>query len=296
MNALVIGGNRFFGKRLVSELVASGSRVTLMNRGSLEDSFGSSIERLRCDRRDSAALERALDGRSWDVVFDQVCFEAGEAREACRLFDGKVGRYVVTSSQSVYSGKPDLKESDFAAEAHRFAREVSVKEDYAEAKRQMEAAFRSDARFPFVAVRFPIVLGEDDYTERLAFHVRELLVNDPVYFPNLSARISFVDSRDAALALKALATAPLEGPVNVCSPNPIALSTLIQMIESESGQEMKLAPAPELGTISPFAIRNDWFMDVSHAENAGVKCRPLEAWLPPLIKLLVQRERKVRRG
>ena len=31
---LVIGGNRYFGKRLIARLLAAGDRVTVLNRGS----------------------------------------------------------------------------------------------------------------------------------------------------------------------------------------------------------------------------------------------------------------------
>lgn len=37
---LVLGGTRFFGKRLVNRLVANGDAVTILTRGQHQDPFG----------------------------------------------------------------------------------------------------------------------------------------------------------------------------------------------------------------------------------------------------------------
>lgn len=47
---LVIGGNRYFGKRLVSHLLERGDDVTLLNRGNLDDGFGDRVRRIKMDR------------------------------------------------------------------------------------------------------------------------------------------------------------------------------------------------------------------------------------------------------
>ena len=70
---------------------------------------------------------------------------------------------------------------------HRFAKTVEVTQDYAEAKRQAESAFFTDAKFRVIAARFPIVCGPDDYTSRLEFHVvgamngATIIKSEPMY-------------------------------------------------------------------------------------------------------------------
>jgi len=111
MKALVIGGNRYFGLRLVGLLESGGHEVTVLNRGSkfaAPPSVRSRIERILCDRTDRGSLAKAVDGRRWNVVFDQVCFDARTAREACEIFSGKTERYVFTSSQAVSAALPCL--------------------------------------------------------------------------------------------------------------------------------------------------------------------------------------------
>jgi nucleoside-diphosphate-sugar epimerase len=287
MKVLVLGGNRFFGKRLVDNFLKAGETVTVLNRGHREDLFGATVETLRCDRRDSAALSALVQGRKWDVVYDQICFEAAEAREACRIFAGVADRYIVTSSQSVYGGGRSIPESTFDPATHTYEKEVTTKEDYAEGKRQVEAIFAREAKFPWVAVRFSVVLGADDYTERLLYHVRKCLREEPVYFPNLQAEFCFADSQNAADALQAMGKMSFTGPINVCSPEPIHIADLLQIIESATGHGMNIVHSERLGEWSPMGIQQDWFMSVQKAQSLGVPLKSLGDWLPTLVRNLV---------
>ena len=90
--------------------------------------------------------------------------------------------------------KLDIKEDYFSPSNYDFARDINQSENYAEAKRQAEAVFFQEAKFPVVAARFPIVLGEDDYTKRLLFHIDRVLEEKEIFFPNIKARISFIHS------------------------------------------------------------------------------------------------------
>lgn len=100
--ALIIGGNRFFGRHLAIELLESGYEVTLLNRGRHDDGFGQKVRRINADRKQRAELEAGLNNQTWDVVFDQICFTAGEATSICELLEGRTERILFTSSQSVY--------------------------------------------------------------------------------------------------------------------------------------------------------------------------------------------------
>ncbi|MCM3603699.1 NAD-dependent epimerase/dehydratase family protein [Robertmurraya korlensis] len=78
--ALVLGGTRFFGVNLVHELLNKGVKVTVATRQNSEIPFGNKVETLKVDRFDLDSLKEAVNGRTWDVVFDQICFNA-EMRE-----------------------------------------------------------------------------------------------------------------------------------------------------------------------------------------------------------------------
>lgn len=112
---LVLGGTRFFGKRLVELLLQDqDSEVTILTRGLTEDTFGERVARLAVDRTDEAALEQAVGGTVWDIVYDNICYTPDEAAAAVRIWAGRAKRYILTSSLSVYDPQPEaLAETDF---------------------------------------------------------------------------------------------------------------------------------------------------------------------------------------
>lgn len=280
---LVIGGNRFFGKRLISLLLSKGAEVTVLNRGQIEDGFGDRVKRIRLDRKLLVEQLSMLDGYFWDVVYDQVCFDAIEAKGACLAFRGKVGHYVFTSSQAVYGSGGNIQESAFSAHKHFFDTFMDRRQDYGEAKRQAEAIFAREAPFPVTAVRLSIVLGEDDYTERLKFHVDRVLEKRPIFFPNLEAKISFVRSADAAAFLAHLSQRKYEGPINCSSASPLILKALISEIERQTDRVAEIVNRASDGECSPFGRESDWFMNTDRLEKLGFKALPIDQWLPRLI-------------
>lgn len=287
MKILVLGGNRFFGKKLVGHLAEAGHDVMVLNRQNLDDGFGERVRRLKCDRTDKAALARAVDSTHWDLVYDQICYEAKDARAACEIFEGHTPRYIFTSSLSVYGEGAGLKESDFDWRQFDAGPDVEASKNYPQAKRQCEREFFSRASFAVTAIRFPIVTGPDDYTKRLKWHVDRVAAGQPIYLPAISAKMSMIHSDDAGLTLAKLAASPrVQGPLNVCSPEPIALRDLISQIETLTGRKADLVSAPTDDADSPFGITGDWFMDVSKLSSYGLVCREIREWLPSLLRAI----------
>lgn len=285
MRILILGGNRFFGKRLAAKFSTEGASVTLLNRGSVDDGLGNQVNRIVCDRENQNALSKAVEGQAWDVVYDQVCFDYQNAKAACEIFRSKTGRYVFTSSQSVYKAGADLTEAAFNAGLHKFKKEESRVSDYAEAKRQAEVAFHEYATFPVVAVRFPIVIGPDDYTGRFRFHFDRIKNGQPLYFPNLDAKISFVTSEFAAEALHSFAHGTFEGPINVASPSPIRLRDFLAAIEAALDKRATLDENPTDAAHSPYGIESDWYMNCLRLKTEyGLAASEIGEWLPQLLK------------
>jgi nucleoside-diphosphate-sugar epimerase len=238
-------------------------------------------------------LQNCIRGKTYDVVFDQICYDANEARNACRIFRGLTPLYIFTSSVSVYASGANITEAAFDPKRHRFAKTVEVTQDYSEAKRQAEAAFFTDAKFRVIAARFPIVCGIDDYTSRLEFHVLGAMNGESMRFPNLHARMSFVDSRDAGRALAFLAQCPFEGPINIASSDAISMNHLMQWIEQITGCRPNLVEGETGPELSPFGLSEDWFVSTDLLQSLGHHVRPLGDWLPDLIReLFLSRKHK----
>lgn len=282
MNALVIGGNRFFGKKLVNALLKEGLEVTLLNRGHLDDGFGNKVFRLKCDRSDQDMLERTLGEQSWDLVYDQICFDYQSAKEACEVFKDRCQHFVMASSQSVYGYGKEIKEENFIAENYQMKKEIDSVSDYAEAKRQAEFALTKYASFPVSRVRFPIVLGADDYTERFKFHVDRIKSSQPIFFPKPKAKMSFVKDEFAAQALVHLGMNKLDGAYNVSNPA-LHLDELMQMIGEFFGKSFLPANKGNEKNHSPYGIGQDWFMSTKKLNDSGMIGDPLSKWIEELL-------------
>ncbi|PPQ45942.1 NAD-dependent dehydratase [Paenibacillus peoriae] len=285
---LVLGGTRFFGKRLVERLLESSENsVTILTRGQTSDSFGDRVQRICADRTDPQALAEAVGGQVWDVIYDNICFSPDEASEACRIFDAKAKRYIVTSSLSVYDSSPEVL-TESILDPQTFPVRKGGKDDftYQEAKRQAEAVFMQQATFPVVAVRFPIVLGTDDYTKRLHFHIEHVREGTEIGVPNSAAQISFIRSDEAADFLLWLGHTYLTGPVNACSDGTVRIGEIISMIEQATGKQAVVKEKTADEHMSPFGITQSWYMDTSKAQSEGYSFLSLNEWLPELITSL----------
>ncbi|WP_409295155.1 NAD-dependent epimerase/dehydratase family protein [Peribacillus sp. SCS-26] len=281
---LVLGGTRFFGKKLVSLLLDEGSEVTIVTRGITEDSFGNRVKRIRADRTIPEELEKAAAGNVYDIIYDNICYTDKDALEASRIFEGRVKKYIFTSSLSVYEFGPDRKkEGDFDPYSYKLEPADEDGITYGEGKRRAEAVFYQQTRFPVNAVRFPIVLGLDDYTKRLHFHIENMKKDMAVGVPNREALLSFIHSDEAARFLLWLGKSGLDGPVNACSDGETSLSSLFDLLEEATGKEALIQPITKEEQMSPFGVSESWYMDNSKAKNAGFEFDDLHEWLPALI-------------
>jgi nucleoside-diphosphate-sugar epimerase len=289
MKILIIGGNRYFGRTLASNLLDKGHAVTLLNRGHTQDQFGDRVERIMCDRSDETKMEHALKDKTWDLVFDQICFDYQEAKMACELFQNKTPRYIFTSSQSVYDAGENIKEETVDPFNFTIKEYADRFNDYCEAKRQAEVSFFENAPFKVAAIRFSLVFGEDDYTKRLWWHINQIKNKQKIFLPKPEAKISLISQKQAAECLELVGFSNITGPVNCACSEPIALNQLIHTIEEKVQQKAKiLAYGQKPEQNSPIGIENHWYMNTQKLENLGVELNPISSWLPQLIDYLIE--------
>ena len=289
---LVLGGTRFFGKRLVELLIEDGHLVTVMTRGQSGNPFGNKVEHLIVDRLDKEALAKQMEGRFFDIVYDNICYSPKEAYEFCEIFNGKTNKLVFTSTLSTYEvGGAEKVEEDF--NPYTYPIKIRSKEEftYGEGKRQAEAVFYKYAQFPVVAVRFPIVMGEEDYTLRLHYYIERILKEEPIEFVNLDTTMSFIHADEAARFLKWAGIQKVVGPFNACSTGTITLKELIQLIEKVTEKEANVVVTSEAKT--PYAIKDNWYMSNAKAKANGFDFTNLSCWLTKLIESIVNDYKKI---
>lgn len=286
---LVFGGTRFFGKKLVQRLLDDGYAVTIATRGTVADLFGERVTHITLDRERPESIVTAVGNQTWDVVYDNICYSPDEAQAACDIFVGKVGRYIFTSSMSVYEqGERVLNEADFDPYSLPLQYGPKTAFTYADGKRLAEAVLFQKASFPVCAVRIPIVHGRDDYTRRLHFHVEHVRNGQAIGMPNPSAAMSFITANEAAGFLAWLAEQTLEGPVNASSHGVLRLDAIVATIEQAVDRRARIVTTGDASAdkvdMSPFGVERSWMLDNTRASNAGYAFSDVMDWYPQLIR------------
>lgn len=279
MNILVCGGTRMMGKHLVTELLSKDHTVTIATRGRAKDSFGDQVHRICLDRTDVRRVKEALSGLEFDLVYDSLAYSSNDVR---RLLDHLTcGRYITISSTAVYHKHLDTVETEFdpLAEPVKWCDRVEV--SYDEGKRQAERAITqvySDV--DSVRVRFPFVLGEDDYTNRLSFYVDHIINQIPMDIDNFECQMAFVRSDEAGKFLAFLADHPFCGAVNGASRGTISLKEIAAYIKGKTGQEPLLSRE---GERAPYNGERAYSINVDRAERLGFSFTHLNQWIFDLL-------------
>lgn len=280
MKVLVLGGTRFFGVHLVNSLLNKGHNVTIATRGKAKDVFGDKVERIIIERTDPNSLAEALKNQYFDVVYDNLAYCSNDIKF---LLDSlKCGRYVMTSSASVYMNQHlDTAESEFDSLLHPLKWCSRQDYPYDEIKRQAECAlFGVYSRFPAVAVRFPYVIGEDDYTQRLYFYVEQIIKGNPMNIDNLKEQIGFINSREAGDFLAWIAEQKFIGAINGSNIGTISLQEIINYVEEKAGKKAIYSAEGLDGTYNgqkPFSL------DVARANSLGYNFTELKPWIYELL-------------
>ena len=284
MRVLVLGGTRFVGKRLVHLLADQGHDVTVGSRGRTIASFPNNVQRLKLDRSSKDSMSTALQKSQWDIVYDQICFSADDASSAVEILAGKTARYILCSSAAVYTNPLDAREDAFDPSVYPVRSVERSSSSYAEGKRQAEAVIFQRARFPAAAVRFPIILGPDDYTKRLLVQVQRIARNEQVNIENPDVEISLISSTEAAAFLAWMSGVPHTGSFNACSDGPVSLKTIVGFIEEATGKAALLKRQADTDSFSLFGKPVTATINTDKARRCGFQFQPTRDWLQALVR------------
>lgn len=298
-NVLVIGGTRFFGRLLVSGLLEAGCQVTLATRGRTPDTFGAQVRRIHVDRRDARAMQGAFAAAGeFDVVFDQMCYSPLDAKISTDVFQGRVGRYVMSSTIEVYShlhGRIDraLTEDDVDLDAevvdmvYPWHDPALAEVSYGRGKRQAEAYFHQDGRLPVVAVRIGHVLaGPEDFTGRLANYVRRIAEGRPLWHARSPGVSSFIDPHGIAAFLQWVGLSEIRGPLNAAADGSLSVLDIHHAAVRVMARAVPVweVVSPVLPSeLSPYDFPHHYAMDTRRASSYGYRWGHTSDWLNQLV-------------
>ena len=192
MNILIIGGTSFFGKDIVELALEAGHKVNICSRGNTRPDFWDRIQHIPVDRNDHQAFVSAIGDKCFDIVIDNIAYTGDDVESALEVFKGKIGRYLLTTSNVVYMGSGPfnvpLVEDDVDLDAAIALSSTDSSEpqllEYAKGKVAAEKTLLAQREIPFTILRPPNVQGPEEKTQRGQFYMQRLLDGKPLILTN----------------------------------------------------------------------------------------------------------------
>lgn len=295
-------------------MAAAGHETTVLSRGETRRPLPKGAGTICADRYEDL---RAIEGRDFDWVFDSCAYTPDAVHPLLDAVGERLTRYVMISSLSAYGSfsklglteadpVPDVTEDDLAVArgvpAAERASAFAYGSSYGPLKRACEIAAEKRLGDRATVLRAGLLVGAGDYTDRLTWWARRIdeahSVRRRVPAPSPAERaVQFVDVRDAALFALRCAEKELSGLWNVTGrPMPLAelLNALIRVtrspaevvwIDETTVIEAGIKPWTDLPLTAPVRPEFQHFLEVDseRAHAAGLRCRPLDETLLPLI-------------
>ena len=281
MKILVLGGTRFFGIRMVQDLLKMGHEVAIGTRGLSKDPFGEQVKRIALDRSNGESLRQALQGKRFDLVIDKIAYCSNDIKRLLDFIDCQ--KYIYMSTTAVYAHKKiNLVEEDFDPLAMDLVWCERKDFPYGQVKMQAEAAITQ--KYPgqkYIAVRYPVVLGKDDYTKRLLFYAEHVARSIPMYIDNLDAQMSFIRSDEAGAFMAFLADKNFCGAVNGASKGTVSLREIIEFLEKKTGKKALLSAD---GEAAPYNGESEFSVNTDKAKALGFEFSDVNDWIYDLLE------------
>lgn len=289
MNILVIGGTRFFGVPMVKSLLKAGHCVTIASRGITKDRFGDFVDRIFLDISDYSSVQKALKGKKFDVVVDKVSYSSNEIMGIINA--AHCLRFIYTSTSNVYQlDHFDIKESEFNGNSGLIKWCDRMEASYDINKKNSERVLAQEYENKnWVSVRYPIVLGKNDYTGRLEFYIEHIMNQKVMKIENYDSRICFVEETEAGEFMAFLVECNYYGPINGCSLGTISMREIIKYIESRTG---KSAIIDSCGDEAPFNKVQNNSLNIDKAKQLGYHFSHLKDWIYELIDYYIEKYRQ----
>ena len=244
---LVIGGTQLIGRALVEQLLARGDAVVLMHRSN-STPFGDRVTAIQCDRNDTVAVQSALAGERFDVVYDNVYdWQRGTTPEqvlaAARATAPGLSRYVFTSSLAVYpTGGPYTEDSSLVPEDHPDVYGAQK----ANTERALFALGQSEG-VPVSTLRPAFIYGPHNAFDREAFFWDRLRDGRPIIIPDDGqATMQWVSAPDVARAAILAAThdVAIGQAYNLGNYPPITQLDFVHLLARASGHTAQVVHVP----------------------------------------------------
>ncbi len=232
-NILVLGGTRYLGLEFISILNEENTRLYVASRNKiLTNNF------INIDRKNQEDLDNLFKNIQFDIVIDFINFSLPDCEKLLNAlkFQIKPPKLILISSTYIYDDPLQIKkdstfnENAFLPNNHKLFGLDRPNVSYSNGKKDMESyAVNNYLDGKLVILRFPIILGANDYTQRTFFY-SSLIKDERAINPyNIHSKSNYIFSSEAAYAILNFVNEDLIGIYNV-SFNPISEYELISII------------------------------------------------------------------
>lgn len=285
MKILVIGGTKFFGIHMVNALLSKGHDVTIATRGKAADPFGDKVRRIFLERTEEESVQRALQGTHYDVVIDKIAYCSNDIKYVMDVVD--CDTYIYMSSTAIYDPKHmQTVEEDFDGMGGELI--WCDRKDFSYEKVKRQAEYTLWQQYPdrkWIAVRYPFVIGEDDYTKRLLFYVEHTMKSIPMHIDNVDCQMGFIRSEEAGEFMAFLVDKDVDGAFNGASDGTISLREIIEYVERKTGSK---AVMDETGEDAPYNGVPEYSICTDKAKALGYEFSQLKDWIYELLDYYIQ--------
>ncbi len=216
LRVLFLGGTGFIGPHQVRHAMYRGHTVTLFNRGRTNPGLFPGVETLIGDR--DGDLD-ALRGKEWDVVIDNSGYVPRLVRDSAELLKDSVGRYLFTSTVSVYNFDQDYLDEDSELLTIEDPTSEDVGQHYGALKVLCEQAVMESYGSRGTVVRLHLVAGPGDPTDRFTYWPVRIDRGGEVVAPGeKDDPVNYIDVRDLAEFQMLLLERDTHGTFNAAGP------------------------------------------------------------------------------
>ncbi len=287
LKILILGGTGFIGPHMVRYAMYRGHDVTLFNRGRTNPELFPGVETLIGDRDDQLD---ALRGGTWDAVIDNSGYVPRHVRDSAELLRDNVGRYLFTSTGSVYNFDQD----ELTEDAELLPIEDPTSEDvdrfYGPLKVLCENAVTDTYRERGTVVRLHVVAGPGDPTDRFTYWPVRIDHGGEIIAPgSQSTPVQFIDVRDLAEFMMLLLERDIGGTYNAAGPalDPTSMAEFLYGIRAITNSHLSFTWVDEQFLVEQEARFQLWYPPTEGAIRglsrvrshrgvaAGLKFRPL---------------------
>ena len=197
-NILVIGGTKYLGLEFIKMLDLGKINLFVASRKKIEvDNF------IKIDRKNQNELDKLFFDNQFDVVIDFINYSGLDSKILLNSIrkQNKPPKLILISTVYTYALPTEIDcDSLFKEDSFDPLKYINSKRDRGvDGKRDMESYciknYRNDK---LVILRFPIILGANDYTNRTQFYINKIKNRSQINPININNKSCYVFTNEAA--------------------------------------------------------------------------------------------------